>query len=175
MIIHSIFVCDYLFNLKDAEYAETNEKSIFKILRFLVLRYGHFCTQNWQFSMNFHHNSNNKNGKNLKYDFSFDPALWASFMKLAPFLRGRERGAGVCISLVGKFFFLYPIVWILYSGAILIKLIVYNKTQFSIVPALNFFSKYYFFFSNFFLLFYKTFYPDKTFFFNFLDFFLNKT
>ena len=38
--------------------------------------------------------------KNLKYDFSFDSALWAFFMKFAPHLR--EEGGEVCISLVWK-------------------------------------------------------------------------
>ena len=67
-----------------------------------LLRYGHFCTQNWQFLMNFQykidHNSKTKNRKNLKYDFSFDSTLWASFMKIGQLLR---EGV-ICISLVGK-------------------------------------------------------------------------
>ena len=37
-----------------------------------------------QFSMNFHDNTKNKN---WKIDFSFDSALYASFMKLATKLR----------------------------------------------------------------------------------------
>ena len=39
--------------------------------------------------------------KNRKIDFSFDSALFASFIKIGPFLRG-EGGGEVCISLVGK-------------------------------------------------------------------------
>ena len=43
---------------KDAQWAATNEKSIFRFLR-----YDNFCTQNCQFSMNFHHNWKMKIGK----------------------------------------------------------------------------------------------------------------
>ena len=69
---------------KDAECAETNEQSIFRFLRFLVFEIVcHFCTENWKFSMNFlctiYHNSKNKN---LICGFSFNSALWASFMKI---------------------------------------------------------------------------------------------
>merc|ERR1719154_769872 len=60
--------------MKDAECAETNEKSM-----------------NFQYKID--HNS--KKNKNLKSDFSFDSALWASFMKFASLLRG------VCISFLG--------------------------------------------------------------------------
>ena len=51
--------------MKDAKCVDTNEKPIFRFLR-----YYHFRTQNCQFSMNFHHNSKNEIRKNLKHDFS---------------------------------------------------------------------------------------------------------
>ena len=57
--------------------------------------YGHFCTKNCQFSMNFHDNSKKENPK---IDFSFDLAHCASLMKMGSKLK---RGGGVCISLFG--------------------------------------------------------------------------
>ena len=56
--------------------------------------YGHFCTKNCQFSINFHDNSKNKN---RKIYFSIDSAHCASFMKIRPFLKG------VSIFLIGKY------------------------------------------------------------------------
>ena len=53
--------------------------------------YGHFCTQNCQFSMNFHDNPKNKN---RKMDFSFVSAQSASFMKIGAKLR---EGGGLHI------------------------------------------------------------------------------
>ena len=49
--------------MKDAECAETNEKSIFQ---FFIFEICHFCTQNCQFSLN----------------FLFVPAHFASFMQI---------------------------------------------------------------------------------------------
>ena len=74
----------------DIFFAETNEKSIFRFWRCLVLEiWSFFYTKNWQFSINFQFKiDQNSNNKNLKYDFSFDSTLWASFMKFAPFLSG---------------------------------------------------------------------------------------
>ena len=57
-----------------------------KISDFYVPSYGHFCTKNCQFSMNFHDNSKNKN---WKIDFSFNSALCASYMKIGAKLRGQ--------------------------------------------------------------------------------------
>ena len=68
-----------------------------KISDFYVPSYGHFCTKNCQFSMNFHDNSKNKN---WKIEFSFDSAHCTSFMKVG--LKLMVGGSGVvCISLVG--------------------------------------------------------------------------
>ena len=55
--------------------------------------YGHFCTKNSKFSLNFHDNSKNKS---RKIDFSLDLAHCASFMRMGAILRGR-----VCISSLG--------------------------------------------------------------------------
>ena len=52
---------------------------------FYFSSYGHFCSRNCPFPMNFHDNSKNKN---RKMDFSFDSALYASFMKMGVKLRG---------------------------------------------------------------------------------------
>ena len=52
--------------MKDAECAETNEKSIFVIFNFSDMAV--FVIIIGQFLMNFHHNSKNKN---RKIDFSF--------------------------------------------------------------------------------------------------------
>ena len=60
--------------MKDAECAETNEKSIFD---FYFSSYG-----NPKFSMKFHDNSKNKNRKNLKYDFSFVSVHSAFFIRI---------------------------------------------------------------------------------------------
>ena len=46
-------------NLHSVECAEINDKSIFKVLRFLVFE---ICTQYSQFSMNFHDNKKIKIG-----------------------------------------------------------------------------------------------------------------
>ena len=57
-----------------------------------------FVLKSPQFSMNFHDNSKNKN---LKIDFSFVSAHYASSIKNESKLR-RRGGGGFCISLVGK-------------------------------------------------------------------------
>ena len=59
--------------------------------------YGHFCTKNYKFLMNFHDNSKNKNQKNREINFSFDSAHSAFFMKIGATLRGEEGGGGVHI------------------------------------------------------------------------------
>ena len=86
--------------IRDAEYAETNEKSIFRffeksIFRAMVI----FVLKSPQFSMNFHDNSKNKNWKNRKKDFSFISAHFASFMKVGSKLRGE---GGSAYPLLGK-------------------------------------------------------------------------
>ena len=52
---------------------------------FYFSTYGHFCSKNCQFSMNFHNNSKNRNRKT---NFSFDSAHCASFIKTGAKLRG---------------------------------------------------------------------------------------
>ena len=73
--------------MKDAESAESKEKSNF---RFFFSSCGHFCSKNCQFSMNLYENSENKNKKNQKIDFSFVSAHCASFMKVG----SKRRGEG---------------------------------------------------------------------------------
>ena len=68
--------------------SETNEKSIFRYMRFLFFEVWVFLYSKLVIFSIF--------GKKLKYDFSFDSKLCASFIQTWPLLRG------VCISLVGK-------------------------------------------------------------------------
>ena len=76
--------------MKDAEWAESKEKSYFRFLffklwSFLVI----IVLKSPQISMNFLDNSKNKN-RNV--NFSFDSAHCASFMKMGSKLRGEGRG-----------------------------------------------------------------------------------
>jgi len=71
--------------MKYAGCAETNEKSISRFLDIVVfvrlyLIFFCFCHFSMNFEYKIDHNSENKNRKNLKYDFSYDSALCASFM-----------------------------------------------------------------------------------------------
>ena len=66
--------------MKDAECAETKEKSYIMIFIFRVMVI--FVLKIVNFRVN--HNSKNKNRKNLKYDSSFDSALCAFFMGPVP-------------------------------------------------------------------------------------------
>ena len=74
------------------ECAETNEKSIFRFLQFLVFEIWSFLYSKLaifhEFSVQNDHNSKNKNMKNLIHEFSFDSSLCAFFMKIGPLLRG---------------------------------------------------------------------------------------
>ena len=63
-----------------------------QILDFHFLSYGHFCSKNCQFSMNFHDNSGDRNSKSRKIVFSFVSAHCTSFMKVELKLRGGRRG-----------------------------------------------------------------------------------
>ena len=63
--------------MKDVESAESKEKSNFS--DFYFLSYGHFCTKNCQFSMNFYGDSKNKD---RKIDFSLHSAHYTSLMKI---------------------------------------------------------------------------------------------
>ena len=69
--------------MKDAECAESSEKSIFRFLSFRVMVI--FVLKSPQFSMNFHDNSKNKN---RKIDFSLDSAHYVSFIIKGEKLRG---------------------------------------------------------------------------------------
>ena len=74
--------------MKDAECADRKKNHISDFSDFHFSSYGHFCTKNCQFSMNFHDNSKNKN---RKIDFLFDSTHCASFMKM------RASGVGLHI------------------------------------------------------------------------------
>ena len=80
-----LFLKSVQIYIKNAGCAETNEKSIFRFLRFSV-----FEIQNCQFSMSFHDNSKNKN---RKIYFSFDSALLIFYENWSK--------TEVCISLIG--------------------------------------------------------------------------
>ena len=73
--------------MQNLEFAESEEKSYFS--DFYFSSNGHFCTNNCQFSMNFHDISKNKN---RKIDFSFDSSHCASIVKIGAKLS--ERGGG---------------------------------------------------------------------------------
>ena len=75
--------------MRDAECAESKEKSHFRFFRFLFFKLQTFLfifvLRNCQFSMNFHDKPKNKN---QKMNLSFYPAHCASFMKLEAKLGG---------------------------------------------------------------------------------------
>ena len=81
--------------MKDAECADRSKNYISVFSDFHFSSYGHFCTKDYQFLMNFPDNSKNKI---RKIDFSFVSAHPASFMKTGSNL----RAGGVCISFEGK-------------------------------------------------------------------------
>ena len=64
--------------MKDAESAESKEKSNFWFLQFIFRVMVIFVLKSSQFSMNFHDKSKNKN---WKIDLSFVSAHWASSIK----------------------------------------------------------------------------------------------
>ena len=71
------------------------KNKISKFPVFYFSRNGHFCSKKYQFSMNFHDNSTNKN---RKIYFLFASAHCAYFIKVGSKLSGRGV---VCIFLVG--------------------------------------------------------------------------
>ena len=68
---------DWIFPWKYPVKNQFSDFYFFELWSYLYSKYG-------QFSMNFHHSSKNKN---LIYDFSFDSAHSAYFIKYAPLLR----------------------------------------------------------------------------------------
>ena len=70
--------------MKDTECAETNEKSIFRFLRFLLSEIGFFFKKLVNFPINFEykidHNPKNNDRKNRKKDFAFVSAQCACFL-----------------------------------------------------------------------------------------------
>ena len=63
--------------MKDAEYAETNEKPCFRVFQFIFFELSWKFIKNWDVLRKSDHNSKNKN---LKTDFSFISARSAYFM-----------------------------------------------------------------------------------------------
>ena len=99
-------VVKFTWKIRNQLNRKKNWISDFLISIFRVI-FGHFEFQflvilvlkSFQFSMNFHDISKNRNRKNQKIGISFDSAHYVSFMKVSSKLS--EGVKGVCISLVG--------------------------------------------------------------------------
>ena len=72
--------------MKGTECTESKDKSNFLFFRFLFFVLWLFLYPNFRWI--FHENSKNKNWKILKFDFSFDSAHCASFIKTGAKLKG---------------------------------------------------------------------------------------
>ena len=92
-IIDSCFISVQI-HMKDAESAESKEKSNFRFFQFLFFEFWSFLYPNFRWI--FHNDSKNKNWKKK---ISFYSAHCTSSKKMGSNLR---REGGVCISLAGK-------------------------------------------------------------------------
>ena len=77
--------------MEDPESAESKEKSNFRFFRCLFFELWSLLFKSYQFSMNLHDNSKNRNRKIV---FSFVSAHCASFIKVGSKLRGEGEGQG---------------------------------------------------------------------------------